>query len=121
MTIDDPATKGDLQELESRLTGRIDGLESRMDRFETRLDGFETKLDRFETKMDRFEEKLGDFESMVKAGFEQIMVDIRDALSLGDQVQDERVDRHEQWIQSTDEADLPNRVTVLETVIQEGR
>ena len=107
MTIDDPATKGDLQELESRLTGRIDGLESRMDGFEA--------------KMDRFEEQLGDFESMVKAGFEQIMVDIRDALSLSDQVQDERVDRHERWIQSTDEADLPNRVAALETAIQESR
>lgn len=74
-----PATKADLLKVESRLGGRINGLETRLDSrmisLETRLNGrintLETRLD---GRMDRLEERFAEYRDEVLIALDKQMV-----------------------------------------------
>ena len=68
-----------LQDLDKRLNGRLDAIETGLDAIETRLDAIETRLDTLEARVGTLETRLGTVETRldaleyeVKSGFIQL-------------------------------------------------
>ena len=64
-----------MDRLESRMDGldsRMDGLESRMDRLENRMDGLDSRMDGLDSRMDKLEKRMDNMDGRFSTRFDNL-------------------------------------------------
>ena len=114
-----PATKNDVRALKQELLSEIESKATKSD-VDKRFDDIDQRLESMDKRLDKMDQRLDDFQSMVKAGFEQVISDIKSALVEGNQIESERLNRCEIWMKEMETENLPIRVSALETVVKDS-